>query len=166
MTEDSEAHTDVLILERDARCFAALLAPVRGFERADGGVEAALDAAVSAADLDALLGLTPDEGAGARIVWIACGRARVALRTAASMRLAQLPPAAFWRLPRLLRRAGCASWVRGVVDVGHGADMGVVLAVWIDLEDAAAAPPAPPVDNAGHRLADAFDGTNARIGET
>jgi hypothetical protein len=162
----TDVSNDVLILECDARCFAALLGPVRGFERAAEGPAAALEAA-GAADLDALLGLTGgDDAAGARLLWIACGRRRVALRTAASLRLAQLPPTSFWRLPRVLRHAGCASWVRGFVDVAHGGDTGVVLAVWIDLEDVAAALQAAPADTARRQPSDAFGGTNARIGET
>jgi len=74
-----------------------------------------------------------------------------ALRTRARMRLEHIRRERFFRLPPVLRRAGCSPWVRGVVVETPAAPpsngstgASDELAVWIDLLLLAASPSSNP----------------------
>ena len=127
MSPVQAGEADVLVLRSDALSFVALLEPVQAFALLDAGRRNA-----TAVDLDARLGLQCAGPRGAeRFLVVRSQRGDVVLRTSASLQLERLPAAAFWRLPRLLRRAGCRPWIRGVVYPASGDSS--AMALWIDL---------------------------------
>lgn len=90
-------------------------------------------------DLDARLELAarPDPRGSSmprRGLLVEAGDRLVEFQTGAALRFECLRRQAFWRLPRLLRQAGCEPWVQGIATLDEEvAGQAPALAVWIDL---------------------------------
>ena len=146
MTDEGVA---ALVLELPGGSLVALAAQIRSIDCAPGPEAQGPDAA---GDLDDRLGDTTLCDCDVAPHWLRLeAEPALALRTRAHLRLERIAPERFFRLPRVLHRAGCASWVRGVV-VGPPAaprpdgspdDSPAAegeLAVWIDLSALASSP--------------------------
>ena len=91
------------------------------------------DAAVK---IDSVLGMTSAQGYS-RVLGTEVQGVGVGCQTSASLAIVEVPTASLYFLPRVVRDAGCAPWVHGVIALAD-TSAGVRLAIWLDLETMAA----------------------------
>lgn len=139
----SEALIDVVTFESSSRSYVALASDIDGIHSRTESTNLAQSVAPQEGSptppqLEGLFKewcFTSDESA-LRCCVVDCGEQKVALPTSASLDLKSLPTRSLFRLPRLLREAGCQDWVCGVAllkETNPAPDQKTFrLAIWID----------------------------------
>jgi hypothetical protein len=135
-------HVDVLILESPTATYVVLASDVASIGSSADQGRAAQTEPADESDRPIPLHIHLDAGAvgpqpgTTRCLVVACGKHFARFSTTAHLRLGRLPQNTFFRMPRLLREAGCRDWVCGVALVAApeaGVDAGPTrLAIWID----------------------------------
>jgi hypothetical protein len=122
-------HVLVTVLEAPLAklaCLAETIVELRASDRP-------LEPGEIADDLDKRAGIAPRPDAAARVLIVQTPSVRAAFSTTAAVRLVEVPAKAFWRMPRLLREAGCAGWVAGAVELAPAPSGPIELALWLNL---------------------------------
>jgi hypothetical protein len=89
---------------------------------------------VTLASLGPLLGAEEPVARGVYVLLVRRpGGGRLGFRTGALVRLGRALERDLYRLPRALREAGCADWIRGVLAEERGAGAGGPPRIWISL---------------------------------
>jgi len=126
-----EARIDCVAIDYPDRGFVVAMSEVVRFH-----VEGPADGGPLHLDLDALLGArTPARSHGAYILVVQpAGEGPLGFRTRGDVRLERARERALYRLPPLLREAGCPPWVRGVVADDRGSGAAAPPRIWISLQ--------------------------------
>jgi hypothetical protein len=130
MRPDPQRAIDCVVIDYPDRGFVVPMAEVAGFHEG----AAAADGLVGLWRLGPLLGAeepTPMR-AGCVLAVERAGGGRIGFQTGALVRLGRSLERELFRLPRVLREAGCSSWVRGVAAGGREPEGGE-LRIWISL---------------------------------
>ena len=130
LAEKTGALFDVLVLELCGACFVVMASDVDVIELdADGVAES-----TEGLHLGDLLGCSEAASHDTpRALVVKSGDTTTRLLSSASFRLECLAAQAFYRLPRLLREAGCPKWVCGVTVLADSTQS----AIWLDLRELA-----------------------------
>jgi hypothetical protein len=127
-----EAELDCVTIDYADRGFVVEMSEVERFH-----AEGPADAALELRSLDPLLGAAAPETSRAAHVLVVRrgddGGAGFGWRTRGTVRLVRAREAALFRLPRVLREAGCQAWVRGVLAADREPGATGPLRIWISL---------------------------------
>lgn len=126
-----EARLDCVTIDYPDRGFAVAMSEVVRFH-----VEGPANHGLELLDLDPLLGARAPARPRAAYVLVvqpASGEP-LGFRTRGDVRLERARERALYRLPRLLREAGCPIWVRGVVADDRDPGAAEPLRIWISLQ--------------------------------
>jgi hypothetical protein len=119
----------MLVLRFGGARYALSAADLAAIDQDGAGARIAVDGPVH--DLAALLPRATPAAEPVRLI-VGGGSGRRAFRASAELEL--IETSAIYSLPRFLRAAGCAPWIRGVALLGHEEPT-----LWIDLARLAAA---------------------------
>lgn len=125
-----EARIDCVTIDYPDRGFAVAMSEVVRFH-----VEGPADGGPLLLNLDPLLGASVPPGPRAACVLVVRppGGGDVGFRTRGVVRLQRARERALFRLPRVLREAGCPTWVHGVVAEDRESGAVESLRIWISL---------------------------------
>ena len=126
-----EARIDCVAIDYPDRGFVVAMSEVVTFH-----VEGPADGGLLPVDLDPLLGArAPARPRAAYILVVQpAGGGPLGFRTRGDVRLERARERALYRLPSLLREAGCPPWVRGVVADDRGPRAPAPPRIWISLQ--------------------------------
>jgi len=100
----------------------------------DAVSEDSVDGALELLDLDRLLGAEPAATRAACVLVVRPeGGPPLGFRTRGDVQLGRAPERTLFRLPSVLREAGCSGWVHGVVAGDRAPGAGDVPRIWISL---------------------------------
>ena len=129
MTQVQRDGHRMLVLRFGSASYALSAADLAAIDQDGASARIAVDGPVH--DLEGLLPRATPAAEPVRLI-VGSGARRRAFRASATLEL--IETSAIYQLPRFLRAAGCAPWIRGVALLGHEEPT-----VWIDLARLAAA---------------------------